>query len=138
MTSLTGCSALLPGKVTAESLVTNAFGNEPEDGKRALDIDLKVGLNMEMDMSGMGMEGSMDMAIDMEANMKSNGKYGHMEGGAEISMFGMKMPQDLETYYDYGEGVQYDYDSESGIWTFSDMEDGTDVTGIRILSVKQL
>lgn len=130
MTSLTGCSALLPGKVTAESLVTNAFGNEPEDGKRALDIDLKVGLNMEMDMSGMGMEGSMDMAIDMEANMKSNGKYGHMEGGAEISMFGMKMPQNLETYYDYGEGVQYDYDSESGIWTFSDMEDGTDVTGI--------
>lgn len=131
MLLFTGCAMPLNmfERVTAESLMENAF----QDSVTAYDMDIVFNLDAEMDLSNQGMNGFMEMSMGLDANMKTNGEYGHMEGDVQIKVFGTKMNEEMEVYYDYDEGVAYTYDSESDIW----MAEETDNEGMNLGSINK-
>lgn len=123
---LTGCSNIsLPfgNKVTAESLLENAFGEEKAE---AIDLNIEMNMSAEMDTSELGVDlgtdGSMELEISLDAGLQSNKSYGHMDGDAVIKMFGMKMDEAVEAYYDYDEGIQYEYVPDSNSWVYTDLD----------------
>lgn len=114
---LTGCVA---EKVTAESLVSNAFGSEEV---KSLDADVTLNLDMDVDASELtGSDTTMNIAIGLDCNVKSTEDVAYTDGKATISFFGTKTKADIKTYADIKEGVVYNYDEDSDSWVKSDLD----------------
>lgn len=114
---LTGCGT---GKVTAESLVSNAFGS---DEVKSLDADVTLNLDMDVDASELtGSDTTMNIAIGLDCNVKSTEDVAYTDGKATISFFDTKTKADVKTYADIKEGVVYNYDEDSDSWTKSDLD----------------
>ena len=114
---LTGCVA---EKVTAESLVSNAFGSEDV---KSLDADVTLNLDMDVDASELtGSDTTMNIAIGLDCNVKSTEDVAYTDGKATISFFGTKTKADVKTYADIKEGVVYNYDEDSDSWVKSDLD----------------
>lgn len=114
---LTGCGT---EKVTAESLVSNAFGS---DEVKSLDADVTLNLDMDVDASELtGSDTTMNIAIGLDCNVKSTEDVAYTDGKATISFFGTKTKADVKTYADIKEGVVYNYDEDSDSWTKSDLD----------------
>lgn len=114
---LTGCVA---EKVTAESLVSNAFGSEEV---KPLDADVTLNLDMDVDASELtGSDTTMNIAIGLDCNVKSTEDVAYTDGKATISFFGTKTKADVKTYADIKEGVVYNYDEDSDSWVKSDLD----------------
>lgn len=114
---LTGCVA---EKVTAESLVSNAFGSEEV---KSLDADVTLNLDMNVDASELtGSDTIMNIAIGLDCNVKSTEDVAYTDGKATISFFGTKTKADVKTYADIKEGVVYNYDEDSDSWVKSDLD----------------
>lgn len=114
---LTGCGT---EKVTAESLVSNAFGS---DGVKSLDADVTLNLDMDVDASELtGSDTTMNIAIGLDCNVKSTEDVAYTDGKATVSFFGTKTKVDVKTYADIKEGVAYNYDEDSDSWTKSDLD----------------
>lgn len=115
--SLTGCS-LMPEKVTAEDLIKGAF---PED-MSSIDADIDLSFACEMEMEELGVSGSMELAMDMDSNLKSNEDAGYFTGDMKVKMLGMSVDQGVETYLDYKNGVSYTYDEDQKVWVSDTLE----------------
>lgn len=114
---LTGCVA---EKVTAESLVSNAFGSEEV---KSLDADVTLNLDMDVDASELtGSDTTMNIAIGLDCNVKSTEDVAYTDGKATISFFGTKTKADVKTYADIKEVVVYNYDEDSDSWVKSDLD----------------
>lgn len=114
---LTGCGT---EKVTAESLVSNAFGS---DEVKSLDADVTLNLDMDVDASELtGSDTIMNIAICLDCNVKSTEDVAYTDGKATVSFFGTKTKVDVKTYADIKEGVAYNYDEDSDSWTKSDLD----------------
>lgn len=114
---LTGCVA---EKVTAESLVSNAFGSEEV---KSLDADVTLNLDMDVDASELtGSDTTMNIAIGLDCNVKSTEDVAYTDGKATISFFGTKTKADVKTYADIKEGVVYNYDEDSDSLVKSDLD----------------
>lgn len=114
---LTGCGT---EKVTAESLVSNAFGSEEV---KSLDADVTLNLDMDVDASELtGSDTTMNIAIGLDCNVKSTEDVAYTDGKATISFFGTKTKADVKTYADIKEGVVYNYDEDSDSWVKSDLD----------------
>lgn len=114
---LTGC---VTEKVTAESLVSNAFGSEEV---KSLDADVILNLDMDVDASELtGSDTIMNIAIGLDCNVKSTEDVAYTDGKATISFFGTKTKADVKTYADIKEGVVYNYDEDSDSWVKSDLD----------------
>lgn len=114
---LTGCVA---EKVTAESLVSNAFGSEEV---KSLDADVTLNLDMDVDASELtGSDTTMNIAIGLDCNVKSTEDVAYTDGKATISFFGTKTKADVKTYADIKEGIAYNYDEDSDSWVKSDLD----------------
>lgn len=114
---LTGCGT---EKVTAESLVSNAFGS---DEVKSLDADVTLNLDMDVDASELtGSDTTMNIAIGLDCNVKSTEDVAYTDGKATVSFFGTKTKVDVKTYADIKEGVSYNYDEDSDSWTKSDLD----------------
>lgn len=114
---LTGCVA---EKVTAESLVSNAFGSEEV---KSLDADVTLNLDMDVDASELtGSDTTMNIAIGLDCNVKSTEDVAYTDGKATISFFSTKTKADVKTYADIKEGVVYNYDEDSDSWVKSDLD----------------
>lgn len=114
---LTGCGT---EKVTAESLVSNAFGS---DGVKSLDADVTLNLDMDVDASELtGSDTTMNIAIGLDCNVKSTEDVAYTDGKATVSFFGTKTKVDVKTYADIKEGVAYNYDEDSDSWIKSDLD----------------
>lgn len=114
---LTGCVA---EKVTAESLVSNAFCSEEV---KSLDADVTLNLDMDVDASELtGSDTTMNIAIGLDCNVKSTEDVAYTDGKATISFFGTKTKADVKTYADIKEGVVYNYDEDSDSWVKSDLD----------------
>lgn len=114
---LTGCGT---EKVTAESLVSNAFGSEEV---KSLDADVTLNLDMDVDASELtGSDTTMNIAIGLDCNVKSTEDVAYTDGKATISFFGTKTKADVKTYTDIKEGVVYNYDEDSDSWVKSDLD----------------
>lgn len=115
--SLTGCGT---EKVTAESLVSNAFGSEEV---KSLDADVTLNLDMDVDASELtGSDTTMNIAIGLDCNVKSTEDVAYTDGKATISFFGTKTKANVKTYADIKEGVVYNYDEDSDSWVKSDLD----------------
>lgn len=115
---MSGCS-FTSEKVTAERLLESAFSEKKASG---IDMDMAMIFDGQMDMTELGVDGQMDLSMDMDANMKANQEYGYMSGTIKVKMLGMSVNQDVETYFDYEDGKTYTYDSESDQWSCKDSE----------------
>lgn len=114
---LTGCVA---EKVTAESLVSNAFGSEEV---KSLDADVTLNLDMDVDASELtGSDTTMNIAIGLDCNVKSTEDVAYTDGKATVSFFGTKTKADVKTYADIKEGIAYNYDEDSDSWVKSDLD----------------
>lgn len=114
---LTGCVA---EKVTAESLVSNAFGSEEV---KSLDADVTLNLDMDVDASELtGSDTAMNIAIGLDCNVKSTEDVAYTDGKATVSFFGTKTKADVKTYADIKEGIAYNYDEDSDSWVKSDLD----------------
>lgn len=116
---LTGCGA---EKVTAESLVSNAFGTEEII---SLDADVVLDLDMDADMSGLlgsDSDSTMNFAINLDCNVQSTKDVAHTKGKATVSFFGTKTKVAVENYSDIEDEVAYNYDEDSDSWTKSDLD----------------
>lgn len=114
---LTGCGT---EKVTAESLVSNAFGS---DEVKSLDADVTLNLDMDVDASELtGSDTTMNIAIGLDCNVKSTEDVAYTDGKATISFFGTKTKADVKTYANIKEGVVYNYDEDSDSWVKSDLD----------------
>lgn len=114
---LTGCGT---EKVTAESLVSNAFGSEEV---KSLDADVTLNLDMDVDASELtGSDTTMNIAIGLDCNVKSTEDVAYTDGKATISFFGTKTKADVKTYADIKEGIAYNYDEDSDSWVKSDLD----------------
>ena len=114
---LTGCGT---EKVTAESLVSNAFCSEEV---KSLDADVTLNLDMDVDASELtGSDTTMNIAIGLDCNVKSTEDVAYTDGKATISFFGTKTKADVKTYADIKEGVVYNYDEDSDSWVKSDLD----------------
>ncbi len=114
---LTGC---VTEKVTAESLVSNAFGSEEV---KSLDADVTLNLDMDVDASELtGSDTTMNIAIGLDCNVKSTEDVAYTDGKATVSFFGTKTKADVKTYADIKEGIAYNYDEDSDSWVKSDLD----------------
>lgn len=114
---LTGC---VMEKVTAESLVSNAFCFEEV---KSLDADFTLNLDMDVDVSELtGSATTMNIAIGLDYNVKSTEDVAYKDSKATISFFGTKTKADVKTYEDIKEGVVYNYDEASDSWVKSDLD----------------
>lgn len=129
MGCMTGCS--LGEKVTAESLMENAF---PKD-MSGLDADIDMSFACEMEMEDLGMSGTMEMALGLDSNLKATEEAGYMSGEMKIKMLGMSVDQPMETYFDYENGVSYNYDKTTDSWS-SKKIDKSSGSGIQPLDVE--
>lgn len=119
--SLTGCGA---EKVTAENLLSNAFGS---DEVTSLDANVVFDLDMDVDASSlMGSDSdadtTMNFAVNLDCDVQSTKNVAHTEGKATVAVFGTKTKVDIESYTDIENETAYTYDKDSDSWVKSDLD----------------
>lgn len=119
--SLTGCGA---EKVTAESLLSNAFGS-----KEVASLDANVVFDLDMDVDASSLMGSdsdadttMNFAVSLDCDVQSTKDVAHTEGKAIVAFFGAKTKVDIESYTDIENKTAYTYDKDSDSWVKSDLD----------------
>lgn len=119
--SLTGCGA---EKVTAESLLSNAFGS-----KEVASLDANVVFDLDMDVDASSLMGSdsdantiMNFAVNLDCDVQSTKDVAHTEGKATVAFFGTKTKVDIESYTDIENETAYTYDKDSDSWVKSDLD----------------
>ena len=119
--SLTGCGA---EKVTAESLLSNAFGS-----KEVASLDANVVFDLDMDVDASSLMGSdsdanttMNFAVSLDCDVQSTKDVAHTEGKATVAFFGTKTKVDIESYTDIENKTAYTYDKDSDSWVKSDLD----------------
>lgn len=131
--SLTGCGA---EKVTAENLLSNAFGS---DEVASLDANVVFDLDMDADASSlMGSDSdadtTMNFAVNLDCDVQSTKNVAHTEGKATVAVFGTKTKVDIESYTDIKNKTAYTYNKDSDSWVKSDL--GSSSFGFNNLSDK--
>lgn len=119
---LTGCGVKKEEKVTAESLVSNAFGIEEIT---SLDADVILDVDLDADMSsllGSDSDSTMNFAINLDCNVQSTKDVAHTKGNATVSLLGTKTKVKVENYSDIKNEIAYNYDEDSDSWTKSDLD----------------
>lgn len=119
--SLTGCGA---EKVTAENLLSNAFGS---DEVASLDANVVFDLDMDVDASSLMSSDSdadttMNFAVNLNCDVQSTKDVAHTEGKATVAFFGTKTKVDIESYTDIENETAYTYDKDSDSWVKSDLD----------------
>lgn len=119
--SLTGCGA---EKVTAENLLSNAFGS---DEVASLDANVVFDLDMDVDASSlMGSDSdadtTMNFAVNLDCDVQSTKNVAYTEGKATVVFFGTKTKVDIESYTDIENETAYTYDKDSDSWVKSDLD----------------
>lgn len=119
--SLTGCGA---EKVTAESLLSNAFGSE-----EVASLDANVVFDLDMDVDASSLMGSdsdtdttMNFAVSLDCDVQSTKDVAHTEGKATVAVFGTKTKVDIESYTDIKNETAYTYNKDSDSWVKSDLD----------------
>lgn len=123
MSTLTGCS-LFEKPPTAEELVAGVSTTlDSEKG----DMSIKLVMDMSADMGEMMEGATMEMGIELDADMQYDEDTMYMEGDVGIDVLGMSIEQEMKTYQqkDGDEKTEYSYDAETDTWTFtvSEIED---------------
>lgn len=119
---LTGCGVKKEEKVTAESLVSNAFGIEEIT---SLDADVILDVDLDADMSSLldsDSDSTMNFAINLDCNVQSTKDVAHTKGNATVSLLGTKTKVKVENYSDIKNEIAYNYDEDSDSWTKSDLD----------------
>lgn len=119
--SLTGCGA---EKVTAESLLSNAFGSEEVaslDANVVFDLDMDVDASSLMD-SDSDTDTTMNLAVSLDCDVQSTKDVAHTEGKATVAVFGTKTKVDIESYTDIKNETAYTYNKDSDSWVKSDLD----------------
>lgn len=119
---LTGCEVKKEEKVTAESLVSNAFGIEEIT---SLDADVILDVDLDADMSSLldsDSDSTMNFAINLDCNVQSTKDVAHTKGNATVSLLGTKTKVKVENYSDIKNEIAYNYDEDSDSWTKSDLD----------------
>lgn len=119
--SLTGCGA---EKVTAESLLSNAFGSEEVV---SLDANVVFDLDMDVDASSiMGFDSdtdtTMNFAVSLDCDVQSTKDVAHTDGKATVAVFGTKTKVDIESYTDIKNKTAYTYNKDLDSWVKSDLD----------------
>lgn len=119
--SLTGCGA---EKVTAENLLSNAFGS---DEVASLDANVVFDLDMDVDASSLMSSDSdadttMNFAVNLDCDVQSTKNVAYTEGKATVAFFGTKTKVDIESYTDIENETAYTYDKDSDSWVKSDLD----------------
>ena len=119
--SLTGCGT---EKVTAESLLSNAFGSE-----EVASLDANVVFDLDMDVDASSLMGSdsdadttMNFAVSLDCDVQSTKDVAHTEGKATVAFFGTKTKVDIESYTDIENKTAYTYDKDSDSCVKSDLD----------------
>lgn len=119
--SLTGCGA---ERVTAESLLSNAFGSE-----EVASLDANVVFDLDMDVDASSLMGSdsdtdttMNLAVSLDCDVQSTKDIAHTEGKATVAVFGTKTKVDIESYTDIKNETAYTYNKDSDSWVKSDLD----------------
>lgn len=119
--SITGCGA---EKVTAESLLSNAFGSEEVaslDANVVFDLDMDVDASSLMD-SDSDTDTTMNLAVSLDCDVQSTKDVAHTEGKATVTVFGTKTKVDIESYTDIKNETAYTYNKDSDSWVKSDLD----------------
>jgi hypothetical protein len=119
--SLTGCGA---EKVTAESLLSNAFGSEEVaslDANVVFDLDMDVDASSLMD-SDSDTDTTMNFAVSLDCDVQSTKDVAHTDGKATVAVFGTKTKVDIESYTDIKNETAYTYNKDSDSWVKSDLD----------------
>lgn len=119
--SITGCGA---EKVTAEGLLSNAFGSEEV---ASLDVNVVFDLDMDVDASSlMGSDSdtdtTMNFAVSLDCDVQSTKDVAHTDGKATVAVFGTKTKVDIESYTDIKNETAYTYNKDSDSWVKSDLD----------------
>ena len=119
--SLTGCGA---EKVTAENLLSNAFGL---DEVASLDANVVFDLDMDVDASSLigsdsDTDTTMNLAVSLDCDVQSTKDVAHTDGKATVAFFGTKTKVDIESYTDIENETAYTYDKDSDSWVKSDLD----------------
>lgn len=117
--SLTGCGA---EKVTAESLLSDAFGSEEV---ASLDANVVFDLDMDVDASSLmdsDTDTTMNLAVSLDCDVQSTKDVAHTEGKATVAVFGTKTKVDIESYTDIKNETAYTYNKDSDSWVKSDLD----------------
>lgn len=119
--SLTGCGT---EKVTAESLLSNAFGSEEVaslDANVVFDLDMDVDASSLMD-SDSDTDTTMNFAVSLDCDVQSTKDVAHTDGKATVAVFGTKTKVDIESYTDIKNKTAYTYNKDSDSWVKSDLD----------------
>lgn len=119
--SLTGCGA---ERVTAESLLSNAFGLEEVaslDANVVFDLDMDVDASSLMD-SDSDTDTTMNLAVNLDCDVQSTKDVAHTDGKATVAVFGTKTKVDIESYTDIKNETAYTYNKDSDSWVKSDLD----------------
>ena len=119
--SLTGCGA---EKVTAENLLSNAFGS---DEVASLDANVVFDLDMDVDASSLigsdsDTDTTMNLTVSLDCDVQSTKDVAHTDGKATVAVFGTKTKVDIESYTDIENETAYTYDKDSDSWVKSDLD----------------
>lgn len=119
--SITGCGA---EKITAESLLSNAFGSEEV---ASLDASVVFDLDMDVDASSLMSSDSdtdtiMNFAVNLDCDVQSTKDVAHTEGKATVAVFDTKTKVDIESYTDIKNETAYTYNKDSDSWVKSDLD----------------
>lgn len=119
--SITGCGT---EKITAESLLSNAFGLE-----EVASLDANVVFDLDMDADASSLMGSdsdtdttMNLAVSLDCDVQSTKDVAHTEGKATVAVFGTKTKVDIESYTDIKNETAYTYNKDSDSWVKSDLD----------------
>lgn len=118
--SITGCGA---EKVTAESLLSNAFGT-----KEVTSLDANVVFDLDMDVDASSLMGynlndtTMNLAVSFDCDVQSTKDVAHTEGKATVAVFCTKTKVDIESYTDIKNETAYTYNKDSDSWVKSDLD----------------
>ncbi len=119
--SLTGCGV---EKVTAESLLSNAFGSEEV---ASLDANVIFDLDMDVDASSLmnsdsDTDTTMNLTVSLDCDVQSTKDVAHTDGKATVTVFGTKTKVDIESYTDIKNKTAYTYNKDSDSWVKSDLD----------------
>ena len=119
--SLTGCGV---EKVTAESLLSNAFGSEEV---ASLDANVIFDLDMDVDASSLmnsdsDTDTTMNLTVSLDCDVQSTKDVAHTDGKATVTVFGTKTKVDIERYTDIKNKTAYTYNKDSDSWVKSDLD----------------
>ena len=131
ISSLTGCGGQ---KVTAQSLLDGAYGNE-----KIKSVDMDIALNVDADVDTSNFLGEtdtesvdeidpnmqvyptestpMNFKIALDANAKANEKVAYIDGNVDLNLFGFSQKIPTKSYSDLDNNVIYTYNENSDSWT---------------------